>query len=352
MAGPLNAPGQAATRTGEAAGTGLRRALAQRPWIGFLARRLSQAALVMGLVVLGNFIVMQFAPGDIVDVMAGSGDMTAEQMADLRERFGIDKPAWLQFWNYASQLASGDLGYSFRHNAPVWEVIKLRLPTTLALVVLSLVFSMMIGTFLGVWAARRAGKATDAVISILSLVLYATPSFIVGVLMILVFSIWLKWLPVTGLVTAGQDLGGLALVKDVALHLIMPVSALCTYYVAIYARLTRAAMLEVMSQDFVRTARAKGLSEARVIYIHALRNALLPIVTMAGLQVSTVIGGAVVVETIFGLPGMARTAYDAVFERDTNLLMGVMFVSALAVVLVNLVIDGLYILIDPRLELS
>ena len=329
----------------------LKGALAQ-PWLRFIGRRLSQALLVMLLVVLGNFTVMQLAPGDMVDVMAGAGDMSAEQMAALREQFGIDQPAIVQLWNYVSQLARFDLGYSFRHNAPVWEVIKLRLPTTLALVVLSVFFSIIIGTFLGVWSARKAGKPADVVIGIVSLILYATPSFIVGVLMILIFSVWLKWLPVTGLVTAGQDYTGLQWLKDVALHLIMPVAALCTYYVAIYSRLTRSAMLEVMGQDFVRTARAKGLSETRVIYGHALRNALLPIVTMAGLQVSTVIGGAVVVETIFGLPGMARTAYDAVFERDTNLLMGVMFVSALAVVLVNLLVDLLYIVIDPRLELK
>jgi peptide/nickel transport system permease protein len=323
------------------------------PWLRFITRRLSQALLVMLLVVLGNFIVMQFAPGDMVDVMAGSGaEISPEQMATLRAKFGIDQPPMMQLFNYVSQLATLDLGYSYRQNAPVLDIILQRLPTTGALVTLSVVFSIIIGTFLGVLSARRAGKASDVVIGAFSLVLYATPSFIVGVLMILIFSVWLRWLPVTGLVTAGSQFTGLAFLKDLALHLIMPVAALCTHYVAIYARLTRAAMLEVISQDFVRTARAKGLREGRVIYVHALRNALLPIVTMAGLQVSAVAGGAVVVETIFGLPGMARTAYDAVFDRDTSLLLGVMFVSALFVVVVNLIVDLLYVLIDPRLELK
>lgn len=322
------------------------------PWLRFLGRRLSQALLVLALVVVGNFIIMQLAPGDMVDVLAGSGgDISPEQMATLRAKFGIDQPAVVQFYHYITQLMSLDLGYSYRNNAPVLDIILQRLPTTGALVILSVAFSLIIGTFLGVLSARKAGKAIDVAISILSLILYATPSFIVGVLMILIFSVWLRWLPVTGLVTAGHDYTGLELLKDLTLHLIMPVAALCTYYVAIYARLTRSAMLEVIGQDFVRTARAKGLNETRVIYVHALRNALLPIVTMAGLQVSTVIGGAVVVETIFGLPGMARTAYDAVFERDTNLLLGVMLVSALAVVMVNLIVDLLYVLIDPRLEL-
>jgi peptide/nickel transport system permease protein len=323
------------------------------PWLRFLGRRLSQAFLVMLLVVLGNFTVMQFAPGDMVDVMAGSGaEISPEQMATLRANFGIDQPPFVQLVNYVRQLATLDLGYSYRHSAPVLDILLQRLPTTGALVILSVFFSIIIGTFLGVLSALRAGKPADVLIGSFSLVLYATPSFIVGVLMILIFSVWLKWLPVTGLVTAGQQYSGVAFLKDLALHLIMPVAALCTHYVAIYARLTRAAMLDVISQDFVRTARAKGLPEVRVIYIHALRNALLPIVTMAGLQVPAVAGGAVVVETIFGLPGMARTAYDAVFERDTNLLLGVMFVSALFVVVVNLIVDLLYVLIDPRLELK
>lgn len=306
----------------------------------------------MLLVVLGNFVVIQLAPGDMVDVMAGTGgEISAEQMANLRASYGIDKPAIVQLFNYVTQLASFDLGYSYRNSAPVWSILQQRLPTTAALVILSLFFSITIGTFLGVLSARKAGKATDVFVGIFSLILYATPSFIVGILMILIFSVWLGWLPVTGLTTAGESFGGLAWLKDVAVHLIMPVAALCTYYVAIYSRLTRAAMLELSGQDFVRTARAKGLSETRVVYVHALRNALLPIVTMAGLQVSAVVGGAVVVETIFGLPGIARTAFDAVFDRDTNLLLGVMFVSSLVVVLVNFIVDLLYVVIDPRVQI-
>jgi peptide/nickel transport system permease protein len=322
------------------------------PWLRFLGRRISQGILVMALVVVGNFVVLQLAPGDMVDAIAGSGgEISAEQMAVLRAKFGIDKPPVVQLFNYAKQLATFDLGYSYRNNAPVWDVLSERLPITATLVVLSLIFSIVIGTFFGVLSARQAGKPADVVIGVVSLIFYATPSFILGMMAILLFSVWLRWLPVTGLTTGGSDFHGFVWLRDVAIHLLMPVGALCSYYIAIYSRLTRAAMLEVISQDFVRTARAKGLSETRVIYVHALRNALLPIVTMAGLQVSTVIGGAVVVETIFGLPGMARTAYDAVFQRDTNLLMGVMFVSSLTVVIVNLIVDVLYIVIDPRLEL-
>jgi peptide/nickel transport system permease protein len=318
----------------------------------FLARRLGQAIIVMLIVVIANFIIIHAAPGDMVDVLSGNSDMTAEQIADLRVRYGLDQPVFIQLGRYLGQLLTFDLGYSFRNSAPVLDIIMLRLPTTATLVVLSVVISLSIGTVLGVIAARKAGRVPDAVISTAALVFYATPSFIVAISLILIFSVKLGWLPIAGLTTVGSKLTGFAHIRDVAAHLVMPVTALCTFYIAIYGRLARATMLEVMGQDFVRTARAKGMSERRVIYTHALRNALLPLVTMAGLQVSSLIGGAVLVETVFGLPGMGRTAFDAVFERDTALLLGVMFVSSLSVVVVSLVVDLLYVLLDPRVELK
>ncbi|WP_430259550.1 ABC transporter permease [Neorhizobium sp. IRS_2294] len=318
----------------------------------FLARRLSQAFIVMFLVVIANFIIIHSAPGDMVDVLAGNSDMTAEQMADLRVRYGLDQPLVVQLGHYLGQLLTFDLGYSFRNSAPVLDIILSRLPTTATLVVLSVVISLTCGTILGVIAARNAGRATDAIISTAALIFYATPSFIVAISLILIFSVKLGWLPVAGLSSVGSKLTGFAYIRDLAAHLVMPVAALCTFYIAIYGRLARATMLEVMGQDFVRTARAKGMDERKVIYGHALRNALLPLVTMAGLQVSSLIGGAVLVETVFGLPGMGRTAFDAVFERDTALLLGVMFVSSLSVVVVSLVVDLLYVLLDPRVELK
>lgn len=323
-----------------------------RSLLRFAGRRLSQAILVLLIVVLCNFTIMEFAPGDMVSVLAGGSDMSAEQMAALRDSFGLDRPWPVRLMNYVGQLATFDLGFSYRNQAPVWDIILQRLPTTLLLILLSVSVSLVIGTVLGVVAARNAGRIGDAAINIVGLLLYATPSFIVGILMILVFSVWLGWFPVAGLETVGSELTGMARFKDIAAHLVLPVASLCSFYIAIYARITRATMLEVMDQDFVRTAWAKGLSRTRVIYGHTLRNALLPLVTMAGMQVSTVLGGAVVVETVFGLPGMARTAYDAVFQRDTNLLLGVMFVSALSVVVINLIVDLLYAALDPRVELK
>lgn len=306
----------------------------------------------MLLVVLLNFSVIQLAPGDMVDVLSGQSDMTAEQMAAMRIQYGLDQPVIVQLGKYLMSLATLDLGYSFRNSAPVLDVIMGRFPTTLMLVVPSVLISLSVGTVLGVVAARNAGKPVDFIILAAALLLYATPSFIIAIILILIFGVFLNWLPIGGLTTVGAGLSGMAHLIDLVEHLILPVTALCTFYIAIYARLARASMLEVSTLDFVRTARAKGVSERRVTYVHALRNALLPIVTMAGLQVSSLIGGAVLVETVFGLPGMGRTAFDAIFERDTNLLLGVMFVSSLCVVLVSLVIDLLYVVLDPRVELK
>jgi peptide/nickel transport system permease protein len=315
-------------------------------------RRLSQAVVVMLVVVFGNFLLLQLAPGDLVDILAGTSDLSAEQMTELRVRYGLDQPVLVQAARYAVNLAQFDLGVSPRNSAPVIDIIAERIPVTATLVVLSVAVSLSLGTIIGVIAARFAGRPLDTVLSIGTLLFYATPSFIIAIVMILVFSVFLQWLPISGLASVGHNLTGFARIKDVAEHLVLPVAALSTFYTAIYARLGRAAMLEILTQDYIRTARATGIPERRVLWRHALRNALLPLVTMAGLQVSSLIGGAVLVETVFGLPGLGRTAFDAVMERDTNLLLGVLFVSSLGVVCVNLVVDMLYLVIDPRVELT
>jgi len=322
------------------------------PALSYFVRRLSQAVLVMFVVVLGNFLLIQLAPGDLVDVLGGTTDLSPEQALALRQRYGLDQPLWMQFLHYAGNLLHFDLGFSPRQGAPVVNVLLERLPTTLALVFLSLFLSVAIGTAVGVLAARRAGTLADFGLSLVVLLFYATPSFIIALLLILGFSVYLPWLPSAGLSTPGMDLEGFAKLSDIGRHFILPVIALSTFYTAIYGRLSRAAMLEVLSQDFIRTARAKGVPERGLLWRHALRNALMPIVTMAGLQVSSLLGGAVLIETVFGLPGIGRTAFDAVMERDTNMLLGVLFMSSLGVVCVNLLVDLLYRLVDPRVELA
>lgn len=334
-----------------AARSGLLKALTG-PAPRYVLRRLSQAVLVMLLVMVGSFILIKLAPGDMVDVLAGKSDLSAEQMASLRAQYGLDQSVVIQLLRYIYTLSTLNFGYSPLNAAPVLDVIVARWPVTAILVVTSVIISMSVGTFLGVAAARNAGKPVDLGISVLMLLFYATPSFIIAIAMILIFSVFLGALPIAGFATIASDYTGLEYVWDIVRHLTMPVTALCTFYIAIYGRIGRAAMLEVLKLDYVRTARSKGLSEARVIYVHALRNAMLPLVTMAGLQVSSLVGGAVLIETIFGLPGMGRTAFDAVFQRDTNLLLGVVFVSSLSVVVVSFVIDLLYMVLDPRVELT
>jgi peptide/nickel transport system permease protein len=213
----------------------------------------------------------------------------------------------------------------------------------------ALAFAFSAGLVLGVLAARRVNGWPDTLISTLGLVFYAIPSFWLGLMLIVLFSVKLAWLPPGGFESIGQGLTGLAHVLDVARHLVLPILSLSLIFLAIYLRLMRASMLEVMTLDFVRTARAKGLSEGHVLRRHVLRNALLPMVTFVGLQFSTMLGGSVVVESVFSLPGLGRLAFESVVQRDLNTLLGIVLVSAMLVIVVNFIVDLLYAKLDPRI---
>ena len=315
--------------------------------------RVAQAVPVALLIVLGNFLLLKTVPGDLVDVIAGeSGAASADYMAMLRERFGLDQPDWVQFLAYVGQIARFDLGYSFRHNMPVADLILGRLPATLLLLVTSIVVAVLAGLVLGGLAARYRHSLLDHFVSVFSSVVFATPVFWVGLMAIVLFAVHLRWLPIGGMTTIGADPGLLGVVGDLARHLVLPAGTLGLTYVALYARVTRTAMLEVYDLDFVRTARAKGISEARITVRHVLRNALLPIVTLSGLQLGSVLGGAVVIETVFSWPGLGRLAFEAVTDRDLNLLLGLFLCSSLLVIVMSLVVDLLYAVLDPRIELA
>ncbi|ALG73022.1 ABC transporter permease [Azospirillum thiophilum] len=319
----------------------------------YLRRSAAQVAFVLLGIALINFFLLHLAPGDAAQVLAGeSGAATPEYMEALRRQFGLDQPLYVQFLRYLGNLVTFDLGYSFRQSLPVSELILQRLPATLLLMGTSIGFALVAGCSLGFLAARRAGKLTDTVISVVALLFYATPVFWVGIMLIVVFSVMLDWLPVGGMTSVEANLSGLALVGDVALHLILPAVTLGLFYLAIYARLMRVAMLEVYGQDFVRTARAKGVRPRRIAWRHVLRNALLPIVTTLGVQLGSILGGAVLVETVFSWPGLGRLAFAALFQRDLNLLLGILFCSSVVVVLVNIAVDLVYTLLDPRIELD
>jgi peptide/nickel transport system permease protein len=318
----------------------------------FVLRRLAQVVPTVLIIVVLNFLILHLAPGDVVDVLAGeAGAANPEYVAELRRRFGLDQPVVVQLGRYLMNTLTLDLGYSFRHNVPVLQLILGRLPATLLLMAISIGAAITLGVVLGVTASRFVNRPMDGAIAVFALLCYATPTFWIGLMMIVLFSVKLAWLPTGGMMTLGADLGFWALVGDIARHAILPGSALALFYVAIYTRLMRAAMLEIYGQDYVRTAFAKGLTDRRVAYKHVLRNALLPIVTMAGLQIGSILGGSVLVETVFAWPGLGRLAYEAVFQRDFNLLLGILIMSSLLVIAVNITVDLVYGWLDPRIEM-
>lgn len=317
--------------------------------LGALGRRLVQmASAVVGIAVI-NFFLLHLAPGDAVQVLAGeAGSATPESIAALRAQFGLDQPLAVQFAKYLASVLTLDLGFSFRQGMPVASLILHRVGPTLLLMGTSIGFAVLVGGALGFAAARHAGRPLDTAISILALLFYATPVFWIGVMLIVVFSVWLDWLPVGGMAQVEAGLAGLAYAGDVARHLVLPALTLGLYYLAVYARLTRAAMLEAYGQDYVRTAVAKGVRPRRIARRHVLRNALLPVVTQLGLQLGSILGGAVLVETVFAWPGLGRLAFEALFQRDLNLLLGILLCSSVVVVLANLAVDLLYRVLDPR----
>ncbi len=321
-------------------------------FLHYLIRRLLQAVPIVAGIAVFNFCLLQLAPGDVADVLAGeAGGATPEYMAQMRTKFGLDQPVPVQLGKYLLNVAQLDLGYSFRHNMPVIDLVLSRLPATLLLMVAAIAVAFGLGILLGVTAARNVNRPIDTIISVGALLAYATPIFWIGLMMILLFSVKLGWLPSSGMNTVGADLSLAGHALDVARHMVLPTVALGLFFMALYTRLMRASMLEVYGLDYVVTARAKGLSETRVAFRHVLRNALLPMVTMLGLQVGSMLGGSVLVETVFGWPGLGRLAFEAVFQRDNNLLLGILMLSSVLVVIVNIVIDLLYARLDPRIDI-
>ncbi len=323
------------------------------PRLRYAGRRLLLAVpIVLGMAVF-NFLLLHLAPGDAASVLAGeAGGVTPELMSQLRADFGLDRSLPMQLLIYLQHVVSLDLGFSFRHRTSVLSLILTRLPATLLLMGAALALSVLGGVLLGVLAARRVNTWMDNVISVFALLSYATPIFWIGLMFIVLFSIHLGWLPTHGMAVAGAGTTGWAHALDVARHLILPAMTLALFYVALYTRLMRASMLEVYTLDYVQSARAKGLPEGRIAFKHVLRNALLPVVTMVGLQVGHMLGGSVLVETVFGWPGLGRLAFESVFARDLNLLLGLLLFSSVLVVIANLVTDLVYSVLDPRIAVS
>jgi peptide/nickel transport system permease protein len=318
-----------------------------------LRRRLITSIPVLLIVVIGTFFLLEAAPGDAVDaylLSIGGGDPAL--VAGLRESYGLDRSAWARLAAYLMALLRLDLGWSVLFGRPILDVVMERLPATLWLMGSAVALSFSLGSALGVVAGARPGSAADRLLSVGSLTLYAVPSFWLGLVLSVIFGVQLRWLPTAGLESIASGKQGFERALDIARHLVLPVAALGFIYMALFLRMMRAGMAEAWRQDFALAARARGLARRRIVLRHVARNALLPLVTMLGLQAASMLGGSVVIESVFAIPGFGRLAQEAVAGRDAALLIGIILVSAVLVIAVNLVVDVVYAVLDPRVGAS
>jgi len=317
----------------------------------YLLRRFIYALILLLAVVTLNFLLIHISPGDPVETIAGSmGGMSEELRAQLRAQYGLDQPFLTQLGVYLWRVLHADLGYSYFFDAPVAQLIWDRVPATLILVVTSVCVAFVVGTFVGTLAARKPNGPLSQSITFLSLIGYSAPVFWTGIVLIILFASIFPIFPVSDMRTTGGPQEGWAAVADVLHHLVLPAFTLGFVYLAQYSRLARASVIEALQADYIRTARAKGLSESVVLYKHALRNGVLPVVTLLGLQFGNVLAGAILVETVFNWPGLGRLAFDSVLRRDYPTLLGVLLFASMLVVVMNQLTDMAYRLIDPRIK--
>lgn len=316
----------------------------------YLLGRLVQLLPVLLVVIVLNFVLVRMAPGDPTYYLIGEATVDESVYRELRARLGLDGPLHEQLLIYLGNVARGDLGYSYISRRPVSAVIGERLPATLLLMLSQFVVAIAAGVLLGVLSATRPGTSVDAGVTLVSVIGYAMPVFWLGQMLILLFALQLNLFPAQGMLSLRTELSGLDRVADILHHLVLPLITLALFNLALIARLTRANMLEVLTQEYVLLARAKGLAEETVVFGHALRNAMLPVITVIGLNVRTLIAGAVLTETVFAWPGLGRLTYDAIFARDYPVLMGMFVCVGIAVVLANILTDLAYGYLDPRIR--
>jgi peptide/nickel transport system permease protein len=317
-----------------------------------LRRRLVQAVpLVLGVVVI-NFVLIHLAPGSFLDLMTAENQVSdPATIALLRTTYGLDDPTWLQLLKYIWALLHLNFGFSYRQNMPVIDAIWIALPATLLLMISSITLAFAVGVAAGVVASVNVRTVWDTVVSVLAMFFFAAPSFWLGIMMIVLFAVKLGWMPVGGLETIGGSGSGLGGVLDILHHLVLPTLALGLFYAATYARVMRSSMLEVAQADFVRTARAKGLSRTRVTLSHVLRNALLPVVTILGVQMGTVLAGSVVIESVFSWPGIGSLLFDSVSSRNYPVVLGILVLGSMIVIAANTAVDLIYMWLDPRIAI-
>ncbi|SFC93596.1 ABC transporter permease subunit [Tropicimonas isoalkanivorans] len=334
--------------------------------LNFLLSRLLTFVPTFIGVTLISFSFIRLLPGDPIIVMAGERGVSAERYAELQQQFGFDQPIYLQYWDYMLGVLQGDLGQSFVTKRPVVDEFFALFPATLELSICAITLAVLLGIPAGVVAAINRGKLFDRVLMSSALVGYSMPIFWWALLLIIVFSGWLGWTPVSGRISLlyyFDDVTGFMLIDSLlsgekgafgsaVSHLVLPTIVLATIPLAVIARQTRSAMLEVLSEDYIRTARAKGLPPSRVTYVHALRNALIPVITVIGLLVGTLLAGALLTETIFSWPGIGKWIIDSIFRRDYPVVQGGLLMIAVMVMVVNLTVDVLYGVINPKVRKS
>ena len=314
---------------------------------GFALNRLGQSLLLLVIVSIIGFGMLHLLPGGPLSQFALTPGMTQADLARVAHQMGLDRPLPLQYVEWLSRILSGDWGRSYRDNQPVLGTIASHLGATLELMITSTVIAVLLGTWVGVLGAVRRYSLADYLATVGAMVALSIPTFWFGLVVIYIFSVQLGWLPAGNIATVGHES-----LRDYALHLILPSVVLALVTVATWSRYMRASMLDVINQDYIRTARAKGLSRRRVLVHHAIRNALLPMITLAGLQLPTLLSGALVTETVFTWPGMGRLFLDSLGYRDYPMVMGLLIFSAILVLIGNMLADLLYVVADPRVRLQ
>jgi peptide/nickel transport system permease protein len=311
--------------------------------VSYILRRVLSTLPVMGIVALFVFSLLYIAPGDPAAVIAGDQASPAD-VERIRQSLGLDRPFLIQFGSWLWNILHGDLGTSIFTNLPVAKMIAQRIEPTFSLMAITLVLTILVAVPLGVVAAWKAGSWVDRAIMAFAVFAFSLPVFVVGYVLAYVFALQFEWLPVQGYtpLTAG--------VWPWLKNLILPALALGSVYIALIARITRASMLDVLQQDYVRTARAKGLGQRNILFVHALKNAAVPIVTVIGIGIALLIGGAVVTESVFAIPGLGRLTIDAILRRDYPVIQGIVLLFSFLYVLVNLMVDVTYTLVDPRIR--
>lgn len=318
----------------------------------YILRRFLQAIpLILGIIIV-NFSLIHLAPGDPIIALVGESQVSPEFIAGVRKEYGLDQPLPVQLLYYVLGVLRGNFGYSFSFRQSVLGVILERVPATVLLMLVAIIYSTILGVVFGVVSSKKQYSRTDQFFTLLSLVGYSLPVFWLGQILLITLSLQFSLFPAQGMQSLREPLTGVAYWLDLLHHLVLPAFALGLSYLAINTRFTRASMIEVMSEDYIRSARAKGLSEGMVTYKHALRNALLPLVTMTGLNFGFLLTGAVLTETVFAWPGLGRLMYDSIYTRDYPVLMGMFIFISAGVILANLITDILYSVLDPRIRLG